>query len=133
MLDISARVAPADSGSRDGAGARTRHLRIDVRCLIEHRGDQWQGFTLEFGLAVQASSLREAKQKLEQIIQSYLYDALVGEDRDHAEILLARRATFNVYARYHFYKMLSRIRKGSDGEQQHKVYSSPLSLEPKLC
>jgi hypothetical protein len=127
MLDIPARVAEAVSGSS------ARHLRIEVRCLIERRGDFWQAFTLEFGLAVQASSLREAKQKLDRVIQSYVYDALTGEDREHAEILLSRKATLNIFIRYHFYKLLSRVRANSDGPKEHKVYSEPLALEPKIC
>jgi len=39
-----------------------------IRCLAERRGNQWQAFTLELGLATQADTLPEAKEKLESMI-----------------------------------------------------------------
>jgi hypothetical protein len=77
--------------------------RLLIRCLLEHKGDQWQAFSLEFGLAVQGESAIQVRGKLEDQIRSYLNDALVGPDREHADVLLSRTATWRVYAKYHFF------------------------------
>ena len=92
-----------------------RELSIFVRCLIERRNGQWQAFTLEFGLAVQGASEDDVKQRLEKVIYSYVYDALIGEDREHAEELLSRRAAAFVYARYYFYRVKSMFKLGGSG------------------
>lgn len=81
-----------------------------VHCLIERVGDQWQAFSLELGLAAQADSAREAAEKLERMVRSYVYDATQGEDKEFAGELLSRRATLNVYMRY-YYAMLALILK----------------------
>lgn len=108
-----------------------------VRCLLEQNENYWQAFSLEFGLAVQASTKSEAKRKLELMIYSYLFDALVGEDRDHAEELLRRRATPSVYAKYYaclaFRTFKSLIGRRQNGNQGNCIYSEPVPLTPAAC
>jgi hypothetical protein len=109
------------------------HVReLFVRCFAEQTGDQWQAFSLEFGLAAQADSFQAVKQKLEMMIFSYVYDALVGDDRAHAYELLNRRATWQVYAVYYFYKCLNGIAKLVSGPKRI-FFREPLALEPKPC
>lgn len=72
-----------------------------VRCVAYKTGDQWQVFSLEFGLAAQADTFAVARRKIEAMIQSYLYDALAGEDREHAGELLSRRAPWWAFARWY--------------------------------
>ncbi len=95
-----------------------RHIPLIIRCFAQKRGDQWQAFTLEFGLAVQASSQEEVKHKLEGMIVSYLNDALNGEDREHAEILLNRSATARAYAWYHIIKLHNWLFRGKGGPER---------------
>jgi hypothetical protein len=109
------------------------HVPVLVRGFIEHRNGQWQGFSLEYGLAVQGTSLNDVKRRLEKQIASYLFDALVGEDREHAEALLSRRATASVYFRYFMYKAMGRFRSDHDGSREHRAFRTPLALEPRLC
>ena len=101
----------------------TDHLGLTVRCIVEPKGDQWQAFSLEFGLAAQGDSMEDAKRRLDAMIQSYVSDALAGEDRDHAHELLIRRATLPVYFRYY----LSSIFTGVGAQSYH----DPIALEPK--
>jgi hypothetical protein len=126
---------PASSGVNESKKSQPvgRYVPVMVRCLIEHRRGAWQAFTLEYGLAVQGDSKEDVKQRLERVIISYVTDALIGEDREHAEILLSRRATLGVYFRYYLYSMLSTLRPGSGGSREHKAYREPLALEPRLC
>lgn len=105
-----------------------------IRCVLENKGDYWQAFTLEFGLAVQACGKEEAKRKLEMMIYSYLYDALVGEDRQHAVQLLNRRAGPSVYAKYYVGKVFSSLQGDSEKPaRRHCAYEEPVPLVPAAC
>jgi hypothetical protein len=128
-----AKSASLDVDRKSETAPVGRHFSFFVRCLIEHRGGQWQGFSLEYGLAVQGTSQRDVQRRLERVILSYIHDALVGEDREHADLLLSRRATFAVYCRYYYFRLLSYLRFGSNGSSDHKAYREPLALEPRLC
>lgn len=100
-----------------------------VRCVANKDGDQWQAFSLEFGLAAQADTFPLARRKLDGMIQSYLYDALVGEDREHARELLSRRAPWWVFARYYG----SRLRKALKRRSHNvKSFLEPWGYAPQL-
>lgn len=62
-----------------------------LRCYANKYDDQWQAFCIDFGLAAQGDSYEEVKAKLSDMIREYLYDALVGEDKEYAEQLLQRK------------------------------------------
>lgn len=118
----------------EGAKPIHRYVSIFVRCVIEHRGGVWQGFTLEYGLAVQGISARDVQERLERMILSYVSDALIGEDRDNAEYLLSRRAHWSVYAKYYMTKARDFFdRREDNGSKDHRAYREPLALEPRLC
>ena len=108
--------------------------RLIVRYVAERHGDQWQAFTLEFGLAAQADSQADVQHKLESMIRSYVSDALTGEDREHADVLLNRRATLSVYAKYYLTLVqcwLARHLGGrSNGKPSHMTFKHPLPLGP---
>lgn len=105
-----------------------------VHCLFERKGDQWQAFSLEFGLAAQADSYEEAARKLEHMLQSYVYDALVGEDKEHAAVLMNRRATLAVYVKYYAILAMSFLRR-FDGprDKSRGTYERPMPLMPVSC
>lgn len=111
-------------------------FRLIVRCLLEKKGNQWQGFTLEFGLAVQADTISEVKRKLESMVHCYVRDALVGEDREHAyDLLVRRKATWQVYARYYLCWIASQFAKppAAGSKPTGMIYRAPLALEPSHC
>lgn len=104
-------------------------LRLVVRCYAERLPDgQWQAFSLEFGLAAQAESFPIVKGKLDSMIQGYLHDAL-GEDRQYARQLLARRSPLWVYARYYIGRTLSLVTR----LRNRKFFDEAMWLEPKPC
>lgn len=74
-----------------------------LRCYVEKKHDVWQGFCLEFCLAVQGDSPQEVREKLEAMISEYVYDAVIGEDREFAYELLNRRAPLPQWLKYYFY------------------------------
>lgn len=73
------------------------------RCYAEKSGDQWQTFCIDLTLAAQAESFEEARSKLHAQINSYVFDAIAGDDQAHAADLLTRRAPLRYRAKYYFY------------------------------
>lgn len=104
-------------------------IRLLVRCVALREGDQWQAFTLEFGLAAQADSFQEARQKIDAMIQDYLYEALVGDDREHASVLLIRKALWWVYALYYYARIMSYVRRSMISDKL-RVFGEPWAMEP---
>jgi hypothetical protein len=105
-------------------------IQLFVRCVAERRENYWQAFSIEFGLAVQGDTLPDVKHRLELMINSYVFDALVGEDREHARELLNRKATFGVYAKYYFARFLSRIARVVGISRNRVSFSETLPLKP---
>jgi hypothetical protein len=109
-----------------------RPICLVVRCLLEQDGDQWQAFSLEFGLAAQGESAQQVKLKLESMIEWYVHDALIGEDREHAyELLIRRKVRWPIFLRYYLvwaasHIVMLRTRFGM-------IYREPLPLVPKHC
>jgi predicted RNase H-like HicB family nuclease len=107
-------------------------IRLVVRCLLEQKGDQWQAFSLEFGLAAQGDSEQEVRQKLESMIEWYVRDALIGEDREHAyDLLIRRKARWPIFLRYYLAWTVSHI--VMLGSKFGKVYREALPLDPRHC
>lgn len=105
-------------------------VQLVVRCLAERRDNYWQIFSLEFGLAIQADTLPDAKRRLESAISSYVYDALVGDDREHARDLLNRKATWGVYLKYYLADIHLLVQNIWGASNDTVVFSRPLPLTP---
>lgn len=99
-----------------------------LRCYAERRGDQWQAFCLDLSLAAQGDTFAEVKDKLDAMVAEYVYDALVGEDKEFAEQLLARRAPLRDWIKYYWYSALSRV--GAIHEEAPRLFTSLIPLEP---
>lgn len=104
-------------------------MRLVVRCFAEQSGNQWQAFSLEFGLAAQAESLAAVKVKLEGQIEDYLRDALCGQDREYAPQLLSRRAPIFVYAKYYLFAIRERLLRLAP-DHDHVIFAEPMCLAP---
>ncbi len=106
---------------------------FSVRCLIEKKGEVWQGFTLEYGLAVQGESAVDVHSRLDRIVCSYVYDAVFGDDREHSEDLLTRKAAPEVYVKFYLYNLLSFLRRKGGGQSDVRAYREPLALTDGMC
>ena len=120
-------------GRRERSSHEVSPPRLLVRCFAEKKGGQWQAFSLEFGLAVQGDSKAEVKAKLDSVIESYLRDALVGEDREHAYELLSRKATWPVYVKYYLIKTILLVTTSTSAGTDRLAYREPWPLEPRHC
>jgi hypothetical protein len=111
-----------------------RPIQLVVHCLIERVGDQWQAFSLEFGLAVQGESCLNVRRRLASMIECYVRDALCGEDREHSyELLVRRKATWRVYLRHYRVWLALHIAAFMTAPNDAMIYREPLPLEPKHC
>ena len=126
-----AHFATADD-VRDGlvAPVASTPIKLVVRCLAERKDGYWQAFSLEFGLAVQGETLADVKHRLESMIESYVYDALVGEDREHAMQLLTRKATLKVFLKYWRASAMSAVEQAVGASKDRILFSEPLLLRP---
>lgn len=98
-----------------------------LHCLADRRGGQWQALCLEFDLMAQAETFEEAVRKLEAQINEYVFDALAGEDKAHADQLLSRRAPLRLWARYHWYGLMKRLNL----EDGFRRFKEPIPMVPR--
>ena len=81
---------------------------MNIRCLIKNEGNLKVALSLEFGLAAQASTIKEAKQKLENQIEEYINDALTA-DEDKKKYLLSRKGHWQWFVMYYSVYWLSKL------------------------
>ena len=76
--------------------------RLTLRCFAEEEAcDLWIAVCLDLNLAVQGETYREVRRKLDVQIDSYLYEAMAGDDREYAEQLVPRYAPFRHFLKYY--------------------------------
>ena len=100
-----------------------------IRCVALREGDQWVAVCLPYSLCAQASTLKEAKNKLHDQIHEYLYDALCGQDRKHASYLLARKAPMKYWAIYFLARVLGQIKIKSHA----RIFKEYMPVAPMAC
>ena len=100
-----------------------------VRCYANKDGDQWQIFCIDLCLAAQADTFEEALRKMSAMIKEYVYDAVVGEDREYAGKLLSRKAPLKQRATYKWYALMHKIGVFKDG--LHRLFKLPMPLIPQ--
>ena len=92
-----------------------------VHCYAERKDGQWQAFCLDFDLAAQAETFGEVRAKLDAMLDDYVAEATVGEDRAFGEQLLTRRAPWWVWVRYYLCQW------GCRGAR-HRAFREPLPV-----
>lgn len=109
--------------------------KLIVRCFAERRGHLWLAFCLDLSLACQADTLEEAKSKLDAQIREYIYDTLCGEDRQHEDLLLNRRAPTSLWVRYWAIRFLLWGAKRVHARHPRSLQSFKelLPLQPAAC
>ena len=103
--------------------------QLMLRCFGEQKGDQWTVVCVDLCLAAEASTIEKAKAKLESQIKEYLFDALVGEDKPHAAMLLSRKAPLSLRAKYHYIALISRI-VSAKNHVKSILFTETLPLKP---
>lgn len=102
--------------------------KLMLHCLAEKKGDYWQAICLDLTLATQGDSFEEVRGKLDSVIESYLYDALAGDDKEYAEQLLTRRAPTADWIRYYMFVILKRL--GLLKNALHRLFVEPIPMMP---
>lgn len=110
--------------------------QLFVRCYAKRTKGMWVAFCLDFALGAQADTLAEARKKLDEQIREYVHDALDGEDREHAEYLLRRRAPLSYWMEYwgivalhKFASLVHRSRRPAEAAPFREI----LPMVPSVC
>ncbi len=93
---------------------------IDAKFLAIKKGKLYVGICLNFNLAAQSNNINDLRKKLDSQVKSYIYDATQGEDSEHREYLLSRRAPIKYWVMYYFAKLLNKlcVNKNLKGKNQ---------------
>lgn len=86
-----------------------RPNELVVRCFAQQKGDVWEAFCLDLNLAAQGDDLDDVKVRLDDMINSYVYDALVGDDCDYAGQLMSRKAPMGFWIKYYWLKACNEL------------------------
>lgn len=112
-----------------------RPKKLLLRCYAERDGDMWVAVCLDFSLGAQGESFEEARTKLDLQIRDYVIDAMAGEDREHADALLPRRAPLSFWLKYWYARALTRFVRGlhARASVRARSFKEPLPLVPATC
>lgn len=98
-----------------------------LRVYGERSAGQWTLMCLDFSLAVQSDDLNEAKRLLTEQMVMYVRDAIIGEDREHAAVLLKRRAPLKYWVKFYWFKAKQAI---THHRNSHLAENSSIPLVP---
>lgn len=104
-----------------------------IACYFERDGNQWLGFCLDYSLVTQAGSLADAEEKLLAQVSEYIYDATVGQDRQHAGYLLRRRAPLSYWVKFYWTLFRQHQRHAAQANKRQKAERAPMPLVPASC
>ena len=107
---------------------KSKHLIL--RCYANKSDGQWQAFCIDYCLAAQGDSFTEVKQKLENQINEYLYDALVGEDIEFADYLLSRKAPLKQRLIYFLLSLFNALGFNKKHSDNTKLFKESVPLVP---
>lgn len=108
-----------------------RPRQLLIRCYAERKQGYWVALCLDFTLAAQGESFEQAKAALDRQIREYVYDALAGEDKEHAPYLLSRRAPLRDWVKYYAAHLLRRVVMHSG--RTYKPFKEIVPMVPALC
>ena len=99
-----------------------------VRCMVRREGDVFVAVCLDLTLAAQGATLSEARAKLHAQIASYVREAFTV-DREHAVVLLTRKAPLWDRLQYRLYQFRARLQPAL----RRFVYDEALPLRPEFA
>lgn len=86
---------------------------------------------MEFGLAAQADTKRDAILKLEEQLRAYVLEA-VTVHRDFAPQLLSRRAPMSLYVRYYAIRVVQKLHSAIESNRAMAFWEA-MPLAPAAC
>lgn len=116
-----------------------KQKKLVLRCYAKRDGDIWIAVCVDLSLAAQARSLQEAKAKLDAQIHEYVMDAVVGQDKEHCELLLNRKSPVSELVTYYAINVASTVHNfaknvlhSSSGNTREIAYRQP-APRPLVC
>ena len=98
-----------------------------LHCFAEKSEGQWTAMCLDFSLAAQGATAEEAIKGLHSQLRSYLHDAFEGEDQEHRQELLSRRAPASMWVHYYLVKARYMLNKLT-----HNTHRKERVFNPKV-
>ena len=93
-------------------GSNISPSNLVLRCYMRRMGDNhWYGIVLDFNLAAEATNPDELKNKLNEMIQTYVSSVTDTTDRDSIPQLLSRKAPFHDWVLYYAVGLAQYIKK----------------------
>lgn len=83
-------------------------MEYRLHCIIKKHDSYWSARCLDFSLYATGDTQEEAKTKLIDEIDDYLFDAIEGEEKDHAAYLLLRKADAKEWMLFYFLAFVAR-------------------------
>ncbi len=102
--------------------------QLVLSCYAENKTNQWHAVCLDLNLAAQGDTFEEVEMKLREMISEYVFDALVGEDREHADYFMNRKAPASLWAKYYLHCGLSRCLGLKNN--MYRFFNEPLPVTP---
>jgi hypothetical protein len=109
------------------------HMYVKTfRCFAERKETQWQAFCVDLNLAVQGDTFPIVKQKLDEMVRSYVHLALENDDDQVRSDMLDRPAPLALRSRYWFIFAQNRLRKALHDHHRYAVEIFSFR-NPELC
>lgn len=99
--------------------------QLILKCYAENESGNWVAVCIDLNLAAQGQTFEETKVKLEAMIDEYIHDALVGEDKAFAAQLLSRKAPLSLRLRYWSIRFKNALSYNAD-----KIFNEVMPLKP---
>lgn len=93
-----------------------------LRCMALQRRGYWVAMCIDLDLAVQATTVAQARKLLKEQMATYVTDALTV-DAEHAGVLLKRKAPLR-------YRLMYRFSKLVNTHKRKQTYEAAMPLVP---
>jgi len=109
--------------------------QLTLRCYAKKEGNHWVAVCIDLSLAAQADSSKEAIEKLESMMLSYIDDAF-NKHKEYADQLLSRKAPlsqrlFYYHALFVYYlsKICKKLSSNNNSNSNSSVFSEHFPIQ----
>jgi hypothetical protein len=92
-----------------------------VQCFAQSDGELWEGFCIDFDLAVQGGSFEEVQESLHKAILMYVNSAIAEDSWDDRVRLFTRRAPLAVRLKWAFRQARAALARRKPGATHQEV------------
>lgn len=98
---------------------------IKLRCFAKKTGNQWVAMCIDLSLAAQDEDANVAIEKLHKQIESYMFDIIEGDEKEHFRELFPRKSPLEFRVEYQFARLASKISHIFKPDNSKRFYVEP--------